>query len=488
MKKLIRCEGSIPRPLAAGLLIAGLAAVLFVFCLSGCDGMLDSSNDGDGLFSAIENHQDDTGGQLTVTNIPSGLYGSYSVYICSYAGLTNPHSNYSASGYVTINSSTEVIDLYGDYGSQWTGSGSYYVYLVRSNDAQIAAKTTGSVYFSDGVAAVNASQFDSGTGGDQGQLTVTNIPSGLYGSYSVYICSYAGLTNPQYNYSASGYVTINSSTEVIDLDGDYGSQWTGSGSYYVYLVDGSNQIAAKTTSSVSFSDGVAAVNASQFDSGTGGNQGRLTVTNISSGLYGSYSVYICSSGSLTNPSSNYSASGNVTINSSTGVIDLYGGSGSQWTGSESYYVYLVDGSNQIAAKTTGLVYFSNGSAEINASQFDSASNGFPPSSSVYLYSDSWTAGSLSDSGQEVWYGFSASDGTTYYVEWNDSYRGDGTKTGDIKVTAYTSSGSILFNQIDSAYSGSDSSPQVISGVSGTIYLKVEGYLSSSTGSYAIKYY
>jgi hypothetical protein len=113
-------------------------------------------------------------------------------------------------------------------------------------------------------------------------------------------------------------------------------------------------------------------------------------------------------------------------------------------------------------------------------------NGVPPSSSTLLTDKSWRDGSISAGGAIVWYRFTASSDTTYYVTWDDSYDGtkNGTKTCDIKVTAYTSSGNELFKEIDSAYTIAQS----ISGINETVYLKVEGYGNTSTGTYAIMYY
>jgi hypothetical protein len=83
-----------------------------------------------------------------------------------------------------------------------------------------------------------------------------------------------------------------------------------------------------------------------------------------------------------------------------------------------------------------------------------------------------------------WYQFTAASGTGYHVQWNDSGQGDSAKTGNIKVSAYNSDGSTIFTNIDSGWI----SPQLITGVSGTIYLKAQGYSGDSTGTYAIKYW
>jgi hypothetical protein len=158
-------------------LIAGLAAALFVLTLSGCDGILSSPKEGDGLFSDIEQGTvpNNNGGQLTITNIDYDLlYTNWSVYICYSGSETNPESNYEAYGTIYIDSYTAAIDLYTGSGYRWTGSGSYYVYLVSD---KIAAKSSSSIYFSNGNAAIDANQL--------GLLTASsNITNITYNSVS----------------------------------------------------------------------------------------------------------------------------------------------------------------------------------------------------------------------------------------------------------------------------------------------------------------
>ncbi|MDR1588108.1 MAG: hypothetical protein LBS57_11680, partial [Treponema sp.] len=314
-------------------LIAGLAVSLFIFGLSGCDGILSSPDDGEGLFSVIEKEKspDNNRGKLRINNIDPGLYGTYTVYIHYSGSVSNPWYNPSASGFVAIDSSTEVIDLYDGSYYRWTGTGDYYIYLV--DGITIVAKTTYRVDFTNGNATINASQLSRV---DQGQLTISNIDPSLYGygNYRVYICNGSNENYPENNYVArsNGYVTIDTTTEVIDLYDGY-SRWTGTGWYYVYLVDSSYQIVAKTTNSVSFSNGSATIDAS-YELGLSTGQGQLTINNIDPSLYGygNYRVYICNGSNENYPENNYVArSMYVTIDTTTEVIDLYDGY-SRWTG------------------------------------------------------------------------------------------------------------------------------------------------------------
>jgi fibronectin type 3 domain-containing protein len=96
----------------------------------------------------------------------------------------------------------------------------------------------------------------------------------------------------------------------------------------------------------------------------------------------------------------------------------------------------------------------------------------------------WFDGTMTASGIHN-YQFNAVQGNTYRIYWNDNYQGDNTKTCDIRVSAYwEDTGTYIFTDIDSAYT----TPQTINASrSGTIILRVRGFTSSNTGTYAIKY-
>ena len=107
----------------------------------------------------------------------------------------------------------------------------------------------------------------------------------------------------------------------------------------------------------------------------------------------------------------------------------------------------------------------------------------PPSNPTSLTANQWRDDTMSGSTTETWYSFFATSGTQYYIWWNDAGGGDGTKTKDIKVSGYSSGGTEIFTDIDSAWS----SPRSFTASSGgTVYLKVTPYFSSS-GTYAIVY-
>jgi hypothetical protein len=109
---------------------------------------------------------------------------------------------------------------------------------------------------------------------------------------------------------------------------------------------------------------------------------------------------------------------------------------------------------------------------------------FPPSSATSLTSDQWTDGELT-AGQEAWYRFQASGGD-YYVSWNDR-DAQTDKTCDIRVTAYTSTGSVVSGWSSYGEDTGWATPKAVSGQSGTVYLQVKGNSDTSSGTYAVKY-
>jgi hypothetical protein len=231
-----------------------------------------------------------------------------------------------------------------------------------------------------------------------------------------------------------------------------------------------------------------------------GRNGVLTINNIPSDMMdqsalSNYRVYICSSGNEANPWYNCEAeSGDFSVSGTTITVSLYPSYGydtsSRWTGSGPYYIYLVENSynsygyssNQIAAKSSSSILFSNGSATVDASAFTFT---FPPASFTDLHHNTWQDGWIYNSGEENWYRFYANSGITI-VQWKDSYEKDtyDSYDCDIQVSAYRSDGSVIFTAVDGGYTF----PQSFSSYGGeTIYLKVEGY-NNSTGAYAIQYY
>jgi uncharacterized repeat protein (TIGR02543 family) len=104
---------------------------------------------------------------------------------------------------------------------------------------------------------------------------------------------------------------------------------------------------------------------------------------------------------------------------------------------------------------------------------------------IALQNNQWATGNIGSSPQ--YYTFNATNGTAYYIQWDDSYLGTGAYSGDVKVSAsYSDSDNTeIFPAIDTAY---DSPQYFVASKTGGIVIKVEGYDLGYTGSYAIRYY
>ncbi len=97
--------------------------------------------------------------------------------------------------------------------------------------------------------------------------------------------------------------------------------------------------------------------------------------------------------------------------------------------------------------------------------------------------NTWTQGNIDASGDVKVYCFSTIPGKSYMIYWDDSYQGSSTYSCDIKVSAYRLNFSTAyFSSIDSGYT----TPKTITAQETMVYIKVEGYSSNSTGSYALK--
>jgi fibronectin type 3 domain-containing protein len=135
---------------------------------------------------------------------------------------------------------------------------------------------------------------------------------------------------------------------------------------------------------------------------------------------------------------------------------------------------------------TGLTTFAT-TYYYKVSAYNTAGEGSQSSfvTALRILSDNvWFDGTMTANGIHN-YQFNATQGNTYRIYWNDSYEGDHTKTCDIAVSAYwEDTGTSIFSGVDSAYT----TPRTINASrSGTIILRVQGYSSSNTGTYAIKY-
>jgi len=98
-----------------------------------------------------------------------------------------------------------------------------------------------------------------------------------------------------------------------------------------------------------------------------------------------------------------------------------------------------------------------------------------------LVEGKWVNGSLSSLNAENWFSLNVTSGTTYYIWWNDTREGDGSKTADIFVAYYRE------DTLMGTDSGWNTPLSFTATTSGTILLKVMPYNDSPGGSYGIVY-
>jgi fibronectin type 3 domain-containing protein len=98
----------------------------------------------------------------------------------------------------------------------------------------------------------------------------------------------------------------------------------------------------------------------------------------------------------------------------------------------------------------------------------------------------WAAGNIGSSIATVYHYFWATAGSSYTVRLNDYYQGDGTKTADVKVSAYWyDTNTSIFSNLDQGYTNGQA---FTASRTGYVMLRVDPYSSySSGGTYAIAY-
>jgi hypothetical protein len=97
-----------------------------------------------------------------------------------------------------------------------------------------------------------------------------------------------------------------------------------------------------------------------------------------------------------------------------------------------------------------------------------------------------TAGNLTTVSQVDWYKITIGTAGTYSLQWDASYEGSGTYSGDIWVSVFQADGTPLFTDMSSGYT----TPRSGYLAGGTVYVRVEpyGHNSGSIGTYAIRYH
>jgi len=147
---------------------------------------------------------------------------------------------------------------------------------------------------------------------------------------------------------------------------------------------------------------------------------------------------------------------------------IFGG----WTDYYGYYTYSAGSSYTVYDNTT-----------LYAKWINNALGG--EGNPIPLTANTWTDGSIDSNTPdgEVWYSFNATNGF-YHIWWNDYYEGNGTKTLDVQVTCYNTTGLFEFIKNDSGWLYDY---QIRVDSAGTVKLKVEPYSYGGTGTYAIAY-
>jgi uncharacterized repeat protein (TIGR02543 family) len=112
-----------------------------------------------------------------------------------------------------------------------------------------------------------------------------------------------------------------------------------------------------------------------------------------------------------------------------------------------------------------------------------------PYTPILLIEDQWEDGEITTDtpNREDWYSIEVTAGTTYYFWWNDSSWGDGTKTLNIKVSAWYENGNIVFSDKASNINVWDMSRAFTPVSNGIVYIRVTPSNSSATGTYGIVY-
>jgi hypothetical protein len=147
---------------------------------------------------------------------------------------------------------------------------------------------------------------------------------------------------------------------------------------------------------------------------------------------------------------------------------------------ETYRVTSADDFNTITVTVTRSGY----SGSITSPAMPIGSRG--TKSAPYMLTESVWENNSVQVNYEVWYFFLVTSGTTYRVWWNDSYQGNGSKTGNVSVSAQYSSGTSIFTGVANGWTTAQSFT-----ASRTDYVYLRVYPNSTTGdgagSYGIVY-
>ena len=128
--------------------------------------------------------------------------------------------------------------------------------------------------------------------------------------------------------------------------------------------------------------------------------------------------------------------------------------------------YLIDGSLDTTGSTKTVTIYYRGTE----------------SSPIALFANAWADYTVTSGTAAVWYTINISANGTYSLWWNDQKEGDSTKTLDVKVTVYSSTGTAMLSNVDSGWTNR----QAFSAAN-PVKIKVEPFTTGGTGSFSLVY-
>jgi hypothetical protein len=312
------------------------------------------------------------------------------------------------------------------------GNDSYSGNLVKTGRVYVAA------FYNDGNAAFTSSSSSWTTArqitpGENGTvyIRVTPYDSSSAGTYGIVYS--AGSTRPVINYDVSGAVSLtmnewkNDSIAAADGIKWYTVSVTSGTSYYIFFND--------------------------YGSGDGTKTGNISVNAY-------YSDWAQVSTSLP---INYAWSSPISFTpASTGTV----------------YIQVIpySGSSVSPYGSYGIVCTTKNSRPLDVAGVTSP---------TALTEKQWAAAGITASGK--WYSIAATVGSTYYFWYDTSGYGTSTMTANITITVYGTDNAFSFTQYGGNGWSPSTPPSVTAASNGTVYVFVEPYSSTSTGTFGIVY-
>jgi len=422
----------------------------------------------------------------TFTNLPAAPTGLYASADSSSSISLSWDTVPSATGYYVYKSSSATGTFY-----KATTS---LIYTTYYTDSSLSANTTYyykvSAYNSFGEGPQSYSYVSATTD----NISVPNPPSSItataQSSSSIYISWYS-VSN------ATGYYVYRSSSAT----GTY-SKITSSYVYNTYYTD--TLLSANTTyyyKVSSYNSSGESSLSTYYDyattsSSSGGLGSEFNPISLGAGIWTDGSITLSGSAVWYSFNVAYGNSYYIWLNDSDAsqgktldakVSASYSSGTSIFTGSDSAYTtaqsFTASSSTTVKIKVESLGGSGTGTFAVayNTSSTRPTASSGTETYPVSLTAGVWSDGVITSYDSDVWYSFNGTSGTTYYLWWNDSYSGNGTKTTDVYVTAYNSDDTEILSYTDSSWTYYSS---ISPSSSGTIKIKVDG---SSTGTFALVY-